>query len=250
MRKARLKVGSQKGKSETGFRAGPPGALVVLSTLSAKEALIEIIPRFLSETGLTVNITYVGASILSQREMTGLEADIFIGPEELSDRLIESNTLTSQSRSNFATSRSGAAFALRTPRPDISTAKKLIDVLLDLPTISYSAGSSGIHFVKVLERYGVAEPILAKRIAPAPGEPVASIVARGDAAIGIQQIGELLPIPGVQVLDLPPEFEKTMTYSATMFSRSTHKQGLQALIDFLHTNESRKILRKKGLHPV
>ena len=44
-----------------------------------------------------------------------------------------------------------------------------------------------------------------------PAEPVAAVVARGEAQIGFQQISELLPVPGVDLVGpLPPEIDATV----------------------------------------
>ena len=60
---------------------------VVFSTISAKEALIELVPEFERASGHKVNITYAGGSDLSQRILNGTRGDLFIGPEEFSDPL-------------------------------------------------------------------------------------------------------------------------------------------------------------------
>jgi molybdate transport system substrate-binding protein len=54
----------------------------------------------------------------------------------------------------------------------------------------------------LIERLGISDAIAAKRVAPRPGELVGAVVARGDAAIGVQQISELLPVSDIQILGL------------------------------------------------
>ncbi len=170
----------------------------MFSTISTKEALIELVPEFEHASGHKVNIIYAGGSDLSKRILAGTQGDLFIGPEEFSDPLMKAGKLLTGSRSAFARSSTGLAVRVGAPRPDISTPEKLKSALLAATAVSYSAGASGMHFVKVLDRLGIAEAIAAKRVVPRPGELVGAVVARGDAEIAVQQISELLPVPGIK----------------------------------------------------
>ena len=108
-----------------------------------------------------------------------------------------------------------------------------------------------MHFVKVLERLGIAEAMANKRVPPRAGELVGAVVARGDADIAVQQISELLPVQGIQILDpLPAEFQQTITYGATTFPQSTQREVAQAFVNFLRSDAARVVLRKKGLDPI
>ena len=224
--------------------------LVVLSTISAKEALIELTPEFEHASGHKVNITYAGGSGLAQEIRNGRRADLFIGPQEFSDSLLEEGKLQSGSRVAFARSMTGLAVRAGAPKPDIGTPEKLKSVLLAARSISYSAGASGMHFVKVTERLGIADAVAAKKVVPKPGELVGAVVARGDAEIGVQQISELLPVKGIQILDpLPAELQQTIVYGATEFPGSTQREAAQAFIQFLRSEPSKAVLRKMGLDP-
>ena len=224
--------------------------IVVFSTISAKEALIELVPEFEHASGHKVNITYAGGSLLSRQILGGTTGDLFIGPEEFSDPLMKEGKLLGGSRTAFARSSTGLAVRAGTPKPDISSPEKLKNVLLAAAAVSYSAGASGMHFVKVLERLGITDAIAAKRVAARPGELVGAVVARGDADIAVQQISELLPVPGIQILDpLPAEFQQAIIYGATAFPQSTQREVAQAFVNFLRSEAARIVLRKKGLDP-
>lgn len=227
--------------------------IVVLSTISTKEALIELAPEFEHASGHKIDITYAGGSDLSKRILAGMQADLFIGPEEFSDPLLREGRLLAGSRIAFARSSTGLAVRAGAPRPDISTPEKLKSVLLAAKAVSYSAGASGMHFVKITERLGIASEVAAKRVAPRAGELVGAVVARGDADIAVQQISELLPVPGIQILDpLPAELQQVIIYGATAFPHaapSAQREAAQAFIRFLRSEAARVVLRKKGLDP-
>ena len=224
--------------------------IVVFSTISAKEALIELVPAFERASGHKVNITYAGGSGLSKQILGGTQGHLFIGPEEFSDPLLKEGKLLTGSRTAFARSSTGLAVRAGAPKPDISSPEKLKRALLAAGAVSYSTGASGMHFVKVLERLGIADVIAAKRIAPRAGELVGAVVARGDADIAVQQISELLPVPGIDILDpLPAEFQQTISYGATAFPQSTQREAAQAFVNFLRSAAARAVLREKGLDP-
>jgi molybdate transport system substrate-binding protein len=84
-----------------------------------------------------------------------------------------------------------------------------------------------------------------------PAEPVARVVARGDAEIGFQQISELLPVPGVDVVGpLPAELQKITTFSAGIVAGSSHADQGRALIAFLASAEAAAAVMRSGLLPM
>ena len=224
--------------------------IVVFSTISCKEALLELVPEFERASGHKVNITYAGGSGLSNQIREGTRGDLFIGPEEFSGPLLAEGRLLAGSRTAFARSTTGLAVRAGAPKPDISSPEKLKSALLAARSVSYSTGASGMHFVKVLERLGIADAIAAKRVAPRPGELVGAVVARGDADIGVQQISELLPVSGIQSLDpLPAGLQQPIIYGATAFPQSTQREAAQAFVSFLRSKAAHAVLRRKGLEP-
>ena len=93
---------------------------------------------------------------------------------------------------------------------------------------------------------GVADQVKAKsrRI---EGEPVAAVVARGEADIGFQQISELLPVPGIDYVGPLPnaaQNETVMTAAVAMSARSP--KAARALIEFLSSTAVGPTLRRRG----
>src|SRR5512139_3100474 len=106
------------------------GPLVVICTMSCKEALIELVPAFERENGYTVDITYGAGPELAKQISSGMRGDTFVGPEEFSGPLIEQGFLIAGSRTAFA--HSGAVLAVKAgaTKPDISSPQKLKEALL------------------------------------------------------------------------------------------------------------------------
>ena len=103
------------------------------------------------------------------------------------------------------------------PKPDISTVDALKRTLLAAKSIAYSDSASGVYLSTVLfPRLGIADQMKNKSRKVQGNERVGSVVARGDAEIGFQQISELLPVPGITYVSplLPPGTQQM----ATIFS--------------------------------
>ena len=226
------------------------GKLVVICTMSCKEALIELVPVFEREH-CAVDITYGSGPELARKISSGLGADIFVGPEEFSGPLIEQGRLAGASRTAFAHSSAVVAVKVGAKKPDISSPQKLKDALLAAKAICYSGGASGIHFVQACEKLGIKDAVAAKLVKPRPGEMVGPVLVRGEADIGVQQPAELLPVPGVAIVGpLPSELRQTIVYGATAFAGSTQGKMNQVFVDFMRSDAAREVLRHTGLDPV
>jgi len=224
--------------------------LIIICTMSCKEALIELVPVFERESGYAVDPTYGSGPELAKKISSGIRADIFVGPEEFSGPLIEEGRLERGSRKAFA--HSGAFFAVKagTPKPDVSSPQKMKEALLAAKAVCYTRGASGIHFEQACVKLGIANEVAAKLVKPRPGEMVGPVLVRGDADIGVQQPAELLPVAGIEIIGpLPPELRQTIVYGATVFTGSTHA-GNRAFFDFMRSQAARDVLKHSGLDPV
>jgi len=83
-----------------------------------------------------------------------------------------------------------------------------------------------------------------------PSEPVANAVARGQAEIGFQQLSELLPVRGVDVVGLiPAEVQKITIFSAAVTAGARHPQEARALLRFLSSPGAFPAITRSGLEP-
>ena len=97
------------------------------------------------------------------------------------------------------------------PVPDIGTEEKFKQLLLSAPSIAYSASASGTYYeTQMLKKLGIEAQVLPKS-KKVVGDRVGTIVARGDAAVGMQQVSELLPIPGITYVGRLPESVQSYT---------------------------------------
>jgi molybdate transport system substrate-binding protein len=83
-----------------------------------------------------------------------------------------------------------------------------------------------------------------------PAEPVGEVVARGDADLGFQQMSELKPVKGIDLLGpIPAEVQKATTFTAAIAANATEREAGEALIRFLAAPEAADAIRKSGMEP-
>ena len=152
---------------------------------------------------------------------------------------------------DLAESRIGFAVRAGAPKPDISTVDAMRRTLLDAPSIAYSASASGTYFSnEMVQRLGIAEQVLPKsrRILSVR---VGSVLARGEAELGLQQISELLPIPGIDLLGpMPAELQRVTVFSAGIVTGAREPEAARELIRFLASPEVAETVKATGLDPM
>jgi molybdate transport system substrate-binding protein len=217
-----------------------------------KAVVLDLLPEFERANGVTPAITWASTNMLMDEIRKGATGDLAILTDEAIDGLIRQGKMVAGSRVDLVRSAIGVAVRDGGPKPDIASAAALKQSLLSARTISYSkTGISGVYFPTVLERLGIAEQVASKVLIPPSGVPVGEVVAKGDAEIGVQQISELLPVPGIEIVGpLPPELQKVTVFSAGMFVGVTDPQAAKALVALLTSAAARPVYQRKGMEPV
>lgn len=213
-------------------------------------------PEFERVTGHRL-VTAWGASMgetpdaIPVRLHRGEHADVLIMVGSALDQLIEKGQAACDVRVDLAGSGIGMAVRKGSARPKIGTVEAFKRALLDAKSIAYSDSASGVYLSTVLfQRLGVADTIRGKS-RKIEGEPVGNVVARGEAELGFQQISELLPVPGIDVVGpLPPEIQKTTMFSACSSKTATTPDAARALVRFLSSPAAAPAIINSGLEPL
>ena len=156
----------------------------------------------------------------------GEAADVLIMVGYALGDLIAQGSVVADSRVDLARSAIAVAVRAGAPKPDIGSVDALRRALIAAQSIAYSDSASGIYVsTELFRRLGIAEQMRGKsRMIPA--EPVAAAVARGEAEIGFQQMSELLPVPGIDIVGpLPPEVQKITLFSAGVVAGAREPNG-------------------------
>lgn len=221
-------------------------------TSNATHALLDALaPSFEQATGCRLEIEHDSAKTMLARIEAGERADLAVLNAPHVDRLVELGILDAASRRPFARSPIGVAVRRGEAHPDVSTVEALRETLLAARAIAHTVhGASGMYVPELLRRLGIVERVK-DRIVTRPGGLIAKVVAAGEADIAIQQISELLAVPGVEVVaPLPEPVQKTLESASAIFTETPRRTAAEQLLVFFQSAESTAIFRQKGLEPV
>jgi molybdate transport system substrate-binding protein len=213
-------------------------------------------PEFERVTGHTLR-TVQGASMgaapdaIPQRLGRGEAADVLLLAADGLEALIARGLAQPGSRVDIARSLIGMAVRAGAPKPDISTVDSFRQALLNADSIAYSASASGVYIEnEMYRRLGIHDQVMPKsrRIY---SERVGSVVARGEAEIGFQQVSELLPIQGIDYVGTIPEaVQQPAIFCAGIAANARELEAAQAFIRYLASDEAAPVLTRTGLEPI
>jgi molybdate transport system substrate-binding protein len=223
-----------------------------ISSMATKALLADLTKAYQAQTGVTVHIESVGGVDAAKRVQAGETFDMVLLASDAIERLIASAHVQQGTRSDWVRSPVAVAVQAGATRLDLSNEAALKAAVLASPTLSYSTGPSGVYLEKLFERWGIADQVKARIVVPPPGTPVGALVANGQAALGFQQLSELISLPGIDVLGtLPPDVAFITTFSAgvptVMASDATRVEAVQAFFRFLVSPAVEDVKRKQGM---
>jgi len=139
----------------------------------------------------------------------------------------------------------------RAPHPDISTLDALKRTLLAAKSIAYSDSASGVYLsTELFPKLGIADQIKAK-CRKIEADPVGGVVASGEVEIGFQQISELRPVKGIDIVgELPPGAQRVTIFAAGIPVTSRNPDAAKALIRWLASPTHYNLIEKTGLEPL
>lgn len=221
----------------------------VLSGGAAQSPLQAALPAFEARSGHKVVIAFAPAGEIAKRVATGEIYDLLILPAENIDAYEKQGKVVPGSRAPLGKVGIGVAVNERAASPDISTPEAFKQALLAAKSVVYidpARGTSGKHFAGVLQQLGIAEQVNAKATLGSGGYVVAP-VGKGEIELGVHQITEILPVPGVKLVGpLPPSLQKWTTYTAVAMPGAKSPDAARALVAFLTSPDASAIFAPKG----
>jgi molybdate transport system substrate-binding protein len=222
----------------------------ILCTNGVKSVMLDLLPAFERARSTKLAVTWGSTNALVKDLESGAGGDVAILTAEAIDELVNRGKAVAGSRVDLARSGIGVAVRKGAKRPNITSPDALKRALLAAKSLAHSkTGQSGIYFPTVLARLGIVEQMKSKIVMPDAGTPVGEVVAKGDAEIGIQQISELLPVTGIEIVGpLPEPLQKITTFSGGVLT-ATKDSGLAAALLKFVAAESLRLLEQNGLEP-
>lgn len=226
----------------------------ILVSGAIKAAMADINPLFEKETGHKVVLSADTSGRIAKRIADGEQSDFIISTNDGIDDLIKTGKALTGSKTSVARAGVGVVVRKGAPKQDISTPERFKQALLNAKSVAYtnpaSGGQSGVYFAKLLTQFGITEEIN-KKAKFGDGGPIAVIVGKGDAEIGMQPIPELLAHSDVAdfVAPLPTALQSYNHLTAGIPSDSKQPEAARALAKFLGTPAAQAIMKAKGMEP-
>jgi molybdate transport system substrate-binding protein len=225
-------------------------SICVLSTLAVQGALPVLVERFEKATGAKVATDFAPTNGLLARIKAGEMADVAVLTREGIDELVGLGILESATVVDLVRFLVGIAVKAGTRKPDIGTPDALQRALLEAQSIAYSrVGASGIFFAQLIERLGITDAVNAKATI-IPSGLTGELAARGEVELAVQQLSELMLVPGLDTVGpLPAALQTPTTFSAAVFANSARASLVHELLEALSSAEAAVTFRAAGLEP-
>jgi molybdate transport system substrate-binding protein len=195
---------------------------------------------------VAVEVEFRLSSALKRAIQDGAVFDIAILPRPELDDLIAGGAVVGDS--DVARSIVGLAVRAGAAKPDIGSVEALRRALVAARSIAYSDGPSGAYVADLLAKLGIAAAVAAK--VKLTSSPVAELVARGEAELGMQQIIAILPVAGADLVGpLPAELQNVIIYAAGLSPRARHAEAAIAFLAFMRNEQAKQLMRANGLDP-
>jgi molybdate transport system substrate-binding protein len=226
------------------------GRIAGLSSMATRQILADLAKAYELMNGTRVDIRSMGGVEAAKLVRTGEPTDVVVLASKVMEGLEAEGHIVKGSIMDFARSEIAIAVTAGAPRPQVASEQAVRQAMLEARRICYSTGPSGDHLKALCQKWGVAESVLGRALMAPPGVPVASLVARGEADLGFQQLSELIGQPGIEVLGpLPPEIQAVTIFSAGLSSASHEREAARAVVAYMASAETGDTKRRYGMEP-
>lgn len=219
--------------------------------MATRQLLAELTAAWQQRSGRLVAIESVGGVDAAKRVQAGEPFDVVVLASDAIDKLMAAGCLEPGSKVDLVLSGTSVAVPGGAPLPDIGSEEAVKQAVLAAPSVSYSTGPSGVALAKLFERWGIADAVNGKLVTAPPGTPVGSLVAKGEVALGFQQLSELIHLQGIQIVGpLPQAIAIDTIFSAAVCKGSPRAADVRAMLDFMASPQTAQAKRRQGMQPV
>ena len=225
-------------------------SLVVFAAASMKNALDDIDAAYTAKTGVKVVASYAASSALAKQIEQGAPADIFVSADtDWMDYAIDKKNISAPTRVNLL----GNSIVLIAPKdsgidtvtigPGFDLAKLAGDG--KIATGDVKAVPVGKYAKAALEKLGAWQAAEPKFAMADSVRAALTLVARGEAALGIVYSTDAKVEPGVKIVGtFPADSHPPIIYPVA--ATTTAKAEAADYLAFLHSSAAKTILEKYG----
>ncbi|MGE0766301.1 MAG: substrate-binding domain-containing protein [Hyphomicrobiaceae bacterium] len=221
----------------------------VMSGLALEVAVNRWIkPSFEASSGAVLEFDWRPTAALMRDIASGARADMIIAISDSMVKLVGDGLVRPETRRVLADSVLGIGVKAGAAKPDITTVDAFKSAVVAASAVAYSqAGASGIYFAGLIERLGIAKDVNARAVVIPMGF-TAEKVASGEAELAVQQISELMSVPGIDVVGpFPAEIQVSSTFEVAVFRDAVNPDGAHAFLEMLTSTEAGEAYQRGGL---
>ena len=235
----------------TQARIAGAAEIKILSSTGVRGVLVELGQQFESATGHKLVMEYDVFAVLKRKIDAGDTFDIAILSPALIDDLIKQGKVAADTRVTVGRTGMGVAVRRGASQPDIGSVEAFKRALLNAKSVGYpKEGASGVHFLSVLDRLGIAGDMKPKLKPFEGGGPPVQPFAAGEPELVVGGTTLFPAMPGAEpVGSFPPELQTYMVFTAAVSATAKEPEAATALIRFLTAPAAVPVIKAKGMEP-
>lgn len=219
-----------------------------IGSMATRLVLAELADMYTRETGIEVMAEAIGGLDVERRIIAGEAFDFVALAAATLERLASEGHVTLAGSVDVAHSGMAIAVPAGEPHPDIRDEQAVRAAVMAARGVGYSTGPSGKYFLGLVERWQLGDRI--GLVNAPPGVPVASLLARGEASLGFQQMSELIDMPGIEIVGtMPPDIQLITVFRAAVCTASRHPAETRALLAWIASPQTAAVKRRYGMEP-
>jgi molybdate transport system substrate-binding protein len=225
--------------------------LKIIAAGATEGPLHDLVPVFGKANGIEIDMSFSTAGGVKERFIGGEKADVICSSSSMLEGMEKEGRFIAGTRVEFGRACCGVAIRDGFMVPDISTPEKFKKALLNAVSVAQTdpakGGTSGLYFIKLMERMGIAGDMKPKMKYGNAGRDVGALVLTGQAELGVTFTSEFVPIQGLRVIGpFPKEYEFVNGYGGAV-PVGANAEPAKKLLAFLTGAEGKATFRRYGL---
>jgi molybdate transport system substrate-binding protein len=227
--------------------------ITVLSAGAISSVARTLAPAFEAKTGDTVTLRNDTVGGLVRRIDGGERFDVVMMSPAGLHQLASAGKIAPTSDVRLARVGIGVGIKSGGSAPDISSVAAFRAAMLRARKVAYinpaSGGSSGIYVARLFQRLGIADAMAPKSVL-VDGGLAARAVLDGRADIVVQQISEVIAVPGITLVGpLPAKIQNQTIYAGAVAADTSAPAASRAFLAAMAGPDARSALKAKGMLP-